>query len=117
MMIDVAEFDGPALMLRARGRINVLTADLFEFDALQAVARSDHDVIMDASDVSYVSTAGLRVFLLLSRELNDRGRSFHVFGLLPHIHRVFEIIGFDRVIPLHPNVDSALAAIEGKAQS
>ena len=33
----------------------------------------------------------------------------------PHIYRVFEIIGFDRVIPIHPDVDTALAAIEGQS--
>ncbi len=114
MMIDVAEFNGPALLMRVRGRINVLTADVFEIDALRTVADSDRDVIVDASEVSYVSTAGLRVFLLLSRELSQRGRGFHIFGLLPHIYRVFQIIGFDRVIPIHPDIDSALAAIEGR---
>ena len=62
MMIDVVEFDGPALMLRARGRINVLTASVFEIDALRAIADSDYDVIVDTSEVIYLSTAGLRVF-------------------------------------------------------
>ena len=50
-MIDVVEFDGPALMLRARGRINVLTASVFEIDALRAIADSDYDVIVDTSEV------------------------------------------------------------------
>ena len=115
MMIDVVEFDGPALMLRARGRINVLTASVFEIDALRAIADSDYDVIVDTSEVIYLSTAGLRVFLLLSRELKDDDRSLYICGLLPHIYQVFEIIGFDRVIPIYPDVDSALAAIEGRS--
>ena len=116
MMIDVVEFDGPALMLRAQGRISVLTAEVFEIEALRAIAGSDYDVIVDASEVIYLSTAGLRVFLLLSRELNDDDRNLYICNLLPHIQRVFEIIGFDRVIPLHPDVDSAVAAIEGQSQ-
>ena len=114
MNIDVVEIDGPALVLRARGRINVLTADVFEIDALRTVADTDYDVIVDASEVTYLSTAGLRVFLLLSQELKEDDRSLHICGLLPHIRSVFEIIGFDRVIPLHPDVGSALAAIEGQ---
>ena len=116
MMIEIAEFDGPALLLRARGRINVLTADIFEFRALRVVNMSDQDVIVDATEVVYLSTAGLRVFLLLSRELEDEGRTLYVCGLLPHIQQVFQIIGFDRVIPIHPDVDSVLAAIEAGSQ-
>ena len=116
-MIDVVEFEGPALMLRAQGGINILTADVFEIDVLRAIADSDYDVIVDASEVIYLSTAGLRVFLLLSRELNDDDRNLYICNLLLHIQRVFEIIGFDRVIPLHPDVDSAVAAIEGQSQN
>ena len=114
MMIDVVEFDGPALVLQAKGRINVLTADVFEVDALRVISDADYDVVIDASEIVYLSTAGLRVFLLLSQELSDIGRSLYICGLLPHIYKVFEIIGFDRVIPIHPDVDSALAAIEGR---
>ena len=117
MMIDFLEFDGPAIVLQARGKINVLTADVFEIRALRIITNADQDVVIDTSKVIYLSTAGLRVFLLLSRELNDRGHTLYICGLLPHIHKVFEIIGFDRVFPIYPDVDSALAAIESQTES
>ena len=116
MMIDIVDSRGPALVLRARGRINVLTADVFEANALGVIAAANRDVVIDASGVVYLSTAGLRVFLLLSRELKDKGRNLYICGLLPHIYQVFEIIGFHRVIPIHPDVASALAVIEGQPQ-
>ena len=112
MNIKVAEFDGPALLLRAQGRINVLTADGFHDEILKVIARSRYDVIIDASDVTYLSTAGLRAFLALSRRLAIANRSLHVCNLKPYIFEVFKIIGFDNVIPLHPDLDSALVAIQ-----
>ena len=115
MKISVAEFDGPALLLQAEGRINVLTADGFHGDTLQAISGSTHDVIIDATEVTYLSTAGLRAFLIVSRRLATSNRSLHVCNLKPYIHEVFQIIGFDKVIPIHPDLDSALVAIQSDA--
>ncbi len=115
MKIEVAEFDGPALMLKAEGRINVLTADGFHDEILKVIARSGYDVIIDASDVTYLSTAGLRAFLVLSRRLTIANRGLHICNLKPYIFEVFSMIGFDKLIPIYPDLDSALAAIENAA--
>ena len=80
MMIDVVELDGAALLLQARGRINILTAEGFEAHTRQAIADSDNDVIIDTSEVTYLSTAGLRAFLLLWRELKEDGRGLYICG-------------------------------------
>ena len=112
MKIKVAEFDGPALLLQAEGRINVLTADGFHGDTLQAISESPYDVIIDATGVTYLSTAGLRAFLLVSRQLATSNRSLHICNMKPYIYDVFKIIGFDNAIPIHPDLDSALVAIQ-----
>lgn len=114
MKIKVAEFDGPALVLKAEGRISVLTAEGFQDETLKIMASSRHDVIIDASDVTYLSTAGLRAFLVLSRRIAIANRSLHVCNLRPYILEVFEMIGFNNLIPIYPDLDSALIAIESK---
>ena len=115
MMTDTIESCGPALLVRARGRINVLTMDMFKAGAMRAIANDDRDVIIDTSEITYLTTAGLRVFLQLSRELQKRGRSLHICNLRSHIYEVFEKIGFHLVIPIHQDIPSALAAIEGRS--
>ncbi len=110
--VDVLESRGPTLLLRARGRINVLSANLFEADALRAASRTESDVVMEASDVTYISSAGLRAFLRISRTLGRSRRNLHVCSLKPYIHEVFTMVGFDRVIPLHTDLDSALTAAQ-----
>lgn len=115
MMADIVESCGPALVMRACGRINVLTADLFEADVMCAISKGDRDVIIDTSEVTYLTTAGLRVFLLLSRELKKSDRNLHICNLRPYIYQVFEKIGFHLVIPIHKDMPAALAAIEGRS--
>lgn len=115
MVIEIDEFDGPALLLRARGRINILTAEGFEARTRRVINATDADVVIDTSEVTYLSTAGLRAFLILWRQLEDQDRRLYICGLKPYIQRVFEIIGFDQVIPIHPDVDSAIAAIGNRS--
>lgn len=110
--VDVLESRGSTLLLRARGRINVLSANLFEADALRAAARTESDVVVEASDVTYVSSAGLRAFLRISRTLGRNQRKLHLCSLKPHIEQIFEMIGFNRVIPIHTDLDSAMDAAQ-----
>ena len=118
MKVDIVEFSGPALLLRVEGRINVLTCDLFEAYVLTASGGSDRDVIIDGSDVTYLSSAGLRAFLRVWRDLNKVNRNLHVCALKPYIQEVFHIIGFDKLIPIHPDIADALDDIQGQtAQS
>lgn len=77
---------------------------------MRSIADANSHVVIEASEVTYLSSAGLRVFLRLQRKLEKSDRALSICSLKPYINQVFELIGFDRVIDLHPDVDSALAA-------
>ena len=109
-MVEVIESNGPVLLLRAQGRLNMLSASTFEAEVTSAVAMTNTDVVIEASDVTYLSSAGLRVLFRLSRSLNKRDRSLRICSLKPYIHEVLELIGFDRVIQIHTDLPSALSA-------
>ena len=104
MTLEVENFGEPILLLRAGGRIN----------ALMAIATSDRDVIMDSSEIVYISSAGLRAVLHISRALQKEQRELHICSLKPHIEETFKIIGFHKIVPLHPDVESAMAAVQGE---
>ena len=116
-MIDVVESRGPVLLLRARGHINTQSAALFEANAMRTIADTNSHVVIEASEVTYLSSAGLRVFLRLWRELKKSDRVLSICNLRPYINQVFELLGFDRVITIHSDVDSALAATGGQPDS
>ena len=103
------------MLLQAWGRIDFFNADVFEVQARRAFAGADRDVIIDASNVTYLSTPGLRVLLHLWRDLKKEDRTLHICAFRPYIQQVFEIIGFDRIIPNHADVASALAAVENRS--
>ncbi len=114
MMLDIVSSEGQVLLLQARGRIDFFSANVFEVEARRAVRGADRDVIIDASDVAYMSTAGLRVLLHIWQDLKKEGRTLHVCALRPYIQQVLEIIGFNQIIPNHADVAAALAAVESQ---
>ena len=114
MMLDIVSSQGHALLLQASGRIDFFSARVFEVQARRAVTGADRDVIIDASGVTYMSTAGLRVLLHLWQDLKKEDRTLHICALKSYIQQVFEIIGFNQIIPNHADVAAALAAIEGR---
>jgi anti-anti-sigma factor len=66
-------------------------------------------VIIDGTGLEYVSSAGLRAFLLAARSAQRSGISFALCALQPAVREVFELSGFSRIIPVHADRASALA--------
>ena len=114
MILDIVSSEGRALLLQAWGRIDFFNASAFEVQARRAVTGVDSDVIIDASNVTYLSTAGLRVLLHIWQDLKKEDRTLHICALRPYIQQVFEIIGFNQIIPNHADVAAALAAVESR---
>ncbi len=67
------------------------------------------DVIMDFSRLDYISSAGLRTLLNLSKLLKNNSWKFSICSAQAHVKEVLEISGFDTFIPLYRSVDDYLA--------
>ena len=65
-------------------------------------------VIIDCGMLEYVSSAGLRVFLLGARAAQKAGVAFAVCSLKPAVREVFDLSGFSRVLAVHPDRATAL---------
>jgi anti-sigma B factor antagonist len=68
-------------------------------------------VIIDCAGLDYVSSAGLRVFLLAARASQRAGLAFAICALKPAVREVFDVSGFSRVIAVFADRATALAEI------
>ena len=101
------------LIAKAAGRIDGVNARDFEEAMKAAISEDDNAVIMDLGELSYISSAGLRVILLIAKGLRKRNAEFMLCSLSDPIREVFEISGFDKVIPVHASRADALATLSG----
>ena len=66
-------------------------------------------IIIDCAGLDYVSSAGLRVFLLAARASQRTGLAFAICALKPAVREVFDVSGFSRVIAVFTDRAAALA--------
>ena len=107
------EREGGTLIAKAEGRIDGVNARDFEEALKAAIGESDNAVVMDLEGLSYISSAGLRVILLIAKTLRKREAKFAICSLADPIKEVFEISGFDKIIPVHASRGEAIAALDG----
>jgi anti-sigma B factor antagonist len=103
-----------ATILVAEGRLDFNSAPGFEKDMDQALARagaSSAGLIVDCAALEYVSSAGLRVFLLGARNASRAKLAFAVCSLSETVREVFELSGFNRVMTVVPDRAAALALL------
>ncbi|HZG65226.1 MAG TPA: STAS domain-containing protein, partial [Herpetosiphonaceae bacterium] len=62
------------------------------------------------SDVTFISSSGLRVLLLLARELRKDGGDVRLCAARPQVAEVFHLTGFDRIFELFPTCEAAGAS-------
>ena len=107
-----------AVVVHVAGRLDQDTCEAFRGDILRFVedaALGGGAVVLDLSALEYVSSAGLRCFMLASRQAKaQRGRIF-VAALQPMVAEIFAISHFNLVFQVFPSVKEALAAVSSEA--
>lgn len=76
---------------------------------LSAVGKKPPAVIVDGAALEYVSSAGLRAFLLAARAAQRADIPFALCALQPAVREVFELSGFSRIISVQADRATALA--------
>lgn len=96
------------------GRVDHTTAEAFKgalTGPLERCAAGQDRVVLDLSGLEYISSAGLRVLMLASRQVKARGGTIVVAALAPLVREVFEVARFTLVFDTFPTVRDALAVI------
>ena len=97
------------VLIRVSGRIDGSNAAEFDRAVSAAIEDDDRDVLMDLGTISYIGTAGLRTFAKVAKKLRGGNARLALCAMQDQSRRVFEITGFDRVIPIFPSRTEALA--------
>ena len=89
------------------GRLDALTAPAFEAEARKLLEQGARAIILDMSDLEFVSSAGLRAILTLAKSLRSAQGEVRFAGLRPAVQEVFAISGFTSLFPIHRTLEEA----------
>lgn len=104
------EREGDIVVLRPVGNLDALSAPKFQEALTPIIDESPRRVILDMSGAPYVSSAGLRVLIVLAKEVKNQGK-LAVTGLNANVAEVFRLAGFDRIMALCGDMDAARASV------
>jgi anti-sigma B factor antagonist len=83
------------------GRLDSKTSDAFDRRLSETLENGVRHVLVDCSELAYISSAGLRVFIKAAKYLQRVGEGAIVLcAMEDYVREVFEIAGFDSFIPI-----------------
>ena len=105
---------GAVRVISVQGRLDHAHAKAFESALaphLVDCSLSGTPVVLDFSNVAYISSVGLRVLLLAAKQVKAQQGRIAVAALTPIVTEVFQVSHFNMVLKVFDDVASAAAEL------
>ncbi|CAB3658108.1 STAS domain-containing protein [Achromobacter sp. SIMBA_011] len=102
---------GEVLVVSPEGQINSGNAAGIEADLLSHVEKGERRFVLDMSNLNYISSAGLRVVLVLAKRLKQASGALALCAMQPHVREVFDISGFLAILTVVDTRQDAVAKV------
>ena len=120
MMQLGARCHAEVVLASPQGRIDHASVSAFEQALAPLLAQAGSGggaLVLDLSKLEYISSVGLRAFMVAERELRERKARLIVAELSGVVKEIFAISRFDRVLSVAASVDDALAQCSPAARA
>ncbi len=97
-MTIIKTVDGSTMTLAIEGRLDTNTTPQLEVEQKDLTA-DIAELVLDFSQLEYISSAGLRVILGFQKKMNKQGE-MRIRNAAPVIMEVFEVTGFASILTI-----------------
>ena len=91
--VHITESEG-AMTARLAGRLDTPAAVEVSREIQPLLDHADRELVLDCSDLTYISSSGLRIFLSIRKAAAAQGGKVVIEGLSSEIRQVFMMTGF-----------------------
>jgi anti-anti-sigma factor len=99
------------LIVTLSGRVDSVSSPELETALLRHLASGEKRVLVDFAGVEYISSAGLRVLLLLAKKLKDADGRLVLSAMPESVRLVFELAGFLAIFAIEPSRAAGLSRL------
>ena len=110
MELDIRASDGVAVV-EPKGRIDSVTAKVFGDRVCALVRAGENRVVIDLANVAYMSSAGFRSLLIVSKTVEQTAGQLALCGVMGEIERLFDIGGFNTLFVICPTRAESVAKV------
>ena len=99
------------VILMPEGRIDSSNAHLFEQEVSSEIDAFNGDILISFEKIEYISSAGLRVLLVMFKKLKEANRKMVISGMNDNIYKVFTSSGFAKILNVVQSLEEAYKAM------
>ena len=107
LSISILE-ENPHHILKVNGEIDASNSVQLDESIRDLAENGAKSILVDGSELEYISSAGLGVFMSYLEEFQDKGIQLKIFSLSPKVFEVFRILGLDQLISIVSTKEEAL---------
>ncbi len=101
------ELRGDVLLIDLEGRLDAYWAGHTRQALEKEIKAGYHQIVLDLHSLTYLSSAGLRIFLQIKKQLESVGGDVVLVGLSDFVRNVFEVSGFNQLFQVLGSVSEA----------
>ena len=111
-MLNISETKkGSALVMNVSGRVDSATSPDLERRMGELIQAGELTMVLNLSQLAYISSAGLRVFLTGAKKLRAAGGKLLLCSLTGMVKEVFMMSGFYDIMSIYESEDKALSDV------
>jgi anti-anti-sigma factor len=108
-MTHEVERRGDALVVTPHGRIGEMEAHPFERELLALIEQGSVKLVLDLSDVSFVTSTALGAFMVAHKRVKAKQGYVRIVRPQPLVRQILEITKLVKLFGIYRSVDAAIA--------
>lgn len=84
-------------MVMLQGELDTMATSQMSEELNRVTDLTDHKLVIDCKDLEYISSSGLRFFMQLKRNSEQRGGSIELRNLNEDVQEIFRLSGFHHI--------------------
>ena len=108
-MINITkETEDNIYIIKVEGDVDAASSIYLDKAISDALTRGQKKILIDCTQLEYISSAGLGVFMSYIQDFEKSDARFVLFGLSERVAGVFEILGLDQLLTIVKSREDAL---------
>lgn len=102
------ETKGDVLILRLKGRLDAISSPTAEREVFDHINGGQHKLLVDLSGADYLSSAGMRMLLSVTKKLKSLSGKLVLFAVSNNVMDILKMSGFDRILEISQTEEDGL---------
>lgn len=107
MELRYSELDNGIRLIKLIGTLDIIGTGEIETKFAGYCAGDKVRVVVDLSQVDFLSSIGIRLLMLTAKSVTSRGGKIVILRPIPEVLNVLEIAGIPAIIPIYSHLESA----------